>query len=336
MQRLFKTCSYFLLVGFLCLLSCDTPTSVNENWVEFRLPGWERQAWEGYVTDIYFSGPSDGWVCTKGGYIYHFDGTDWVISAYFEAVYDNPEGKRYFEIYDLDFSTPDDGWAVARASDYPHKSGIFHFDGETWSDVTPEIAGNYGMYSVCAVAPDDVWFGAAGGILVHYDGDSYQVYPETFGGNKIWAIQFVDENFGVAMGDGNLILYDGSSWRYDVFPICNFNFPRVGYPGGLSFTSRDDGWIVSYWEGGRRSNSIALHFDGDSWTEVSIPGGHPLNDVYFKDREEGWIVGADAWKNNGEEWTTVPLYPVANCVWVTETDDVWVGCTGVLILKYKG
>jgi photosystem II stability/assembly factor-like uncharacterized protein len=330
--RSFLRVSSILLIVLFTLLGCGILTSPSsELWIEYTLPGNS-----GYINDICFSSDSDGWACTSNGYIYRYDGTDWSLSVHFKPK-DGTGGSRYFEIHDIDFSSPDDGWAVARTSSYPYQSGIFHYDGETWFDVTPDNIESYGMYAVYAVAPDDVWFGGALGVLIHYDGTSFETVEGPSGG-KIWAIQFVDKNFGIAAESGQLLYYDGMSWRNDVYPICNIG---IGNQGGLCFTSKENGWVVGAMEGGPElpSYPVAIHFDGERWCEVDITTEHiTFNDVYSKDGKEIWIVGTDVRKNEGKKWDRIeiPQYLGAFCVHVTETGDVWVGCNNGTILKYKG
>jgi hypothetical protein len=315
-------------------LGCDILTSTgSESWIEFRLPGDVD-----YIYDIHFSGPSDGWACTSNGYIYHYNGKDWSFSGYFETGDEYPDADfDYFNIFDIDFSTPNDGWAVGRTLVYPYQSGIFHFDGEKWSDVTPDNLESYGMYAVCAVAPDNVWLGGALGVLIHYDGTSFEAVEGPSGG-KIWAIQFVDKDFGIAAESGQLLYYDGVSWRNDVYPICNIG---IGNQGGLWFTSRDDGWVVGGFDSGDEIPiyPVAMHFDGESWSEFDVTDEHVVfTDVCFNDGQEGWIVGFGAWKIKEKRWTKIPTpsHNEVRCVHVTETSDVWVGCNNGIILKYKG
>lgn len=323
---------YLVFIPFFSLLGCDILTpSGSEYWTEYHLP-----CDGGYIYDIYFNGPSDGWACTSNGYIFRYDGTDWSLSAHFE-----PEIQKdyyYFNVFDIDFSTPYDGWAVARTNRYPNESGIFHYDGETWSDVTPEIAGYYGVYSVCARAPDDVWFGGPYGLLLHYNGASFKDVQGLFG-DTIWAIQFVDDDFGIAMDGPQLVFYDGSSWSYFALPICYF--PGVDVHGDIYFTSRDDGWVVggAYFGAELGSAPLAWHFNGETWTEIDITDYDVvLEDVHSRDGKEIWVVGRCVWKRDGEYWRKIKTPPAltADCVHVTETDDVWVGCNNGTILKYKG
>jgi len=335
MQTLFRKYGYLISLIPFALLGCSVFTSPgSEHWTEYHLPGNS-----GYINDIYFSGGSEGWACTSDGYIYRYDGTSWSVSAHFEP--ENPKSEfDHFDIHDIDFSSPDDGWAVARRSSYPHRTGIFRYDGYNWSDVTPGVAEDYGIYSVCTVTYDDVWFGGPygiSGLLMHYDGYSFEVVYETLDG--IRAIQFVNDDFGIGLARGSIVFYDGTSWRYDVYPICHF--PGVGDFGGMWFTSEENGWVVGGYGGGpeQRSYPVALHFDGERWSEVGITNEHiTFNDVYSNDGTEVWVVGSAVWKNEGKLWERIeiPPYLGAFCVHVTEDGDVWVGCNNGTILKYKG
>ncbi|UCE26727.1 MAG: hypothetical protein JSW52_10335 [Candidatus Coatesbacteria bacterium] len=334
MRTVKRDYNYLALLILASFLGCNIFTSPgSEHWTEYRLPGNSS-----IVNDLYVYDDSEGWACTYDGYIYRYDGTDWSLSAYFEPEEPKSEFNR-FNIHDIDFSGPDDGWAVAMASSYPHKTGIFHFDGETWSDVTPGVVEDYGMYAVCAVAPDDVWFGGPYGIrgrILHYDGHSFEVVCETLDG--IRAIKFVNDDFGIGLARGSIVFYDGTSWRYDVYPICNFR--GIDDPGGMCFTSEENGWVVGGYGGGpeQRSYPLALHFDGECWSEVDITDEYiTFNDVYSNDGNEVWVVGPDVWNNEGKLWERIEIPSLlgALCVHVTDNGDVWVGCNNGTVLKYK-
>jgi hypothetical protein len=79
-------------------------------------------------------------------------------------------------------------WAVGSAQDPPNFHPIIeHFDGTNWTSVpTPRIKGkNYGLNSIYAISPTDVWAVGAQGpsnapgiwltLVEHWDGSSWSI-----------------------------------------------------------------------------------------------------------------------------------------------------------------
>jgi hypothetical protein len=338
MQRILRAFSIVFIVVAFCAVSCDSPQEPEyDPWEEFYLPGSP-----GSVSDIFFNDPSDGWACTSGGYIHKYDGNTWELSASLDFHGDCNGVSSEIELYDVDFSSRDDGWAVGITSDYPRFPVIFNYDGEDWTDVTPEIAEDYGVYSVSAVSPNDVWFGGEHGYVIHYDGTSFtpSFLPKQ---NDVLAMHFLNEDFGVALTAGFLFFYDGEQWNYDrdKYPICDVYVGDTH--GDLYFGDVDDGWVVSAsWFGPELPvRAYAYHFNGRTWEDIGFftKLRRYLYDVHGNGGDNVWVVSSKrTWKYDGVEWLNVPIpegtYPY--CIWVTETNDVWVGCNNGTIIKYKG
>ncbi|MDI6839776.1 MAG: hypothetical protein QMD71_02800 [bacterium] len=68
------------------------------------------------------------------------------------------------------------------------------------------------------------------------------------------------------------------------------------------FVSSIDGWIVGYDING---DGVMLHYDGDSWNEVSNPIEGSLSSICFTSPTDGWAVGKEIVHWDGNEWSAV-------------------------------
>ena len=136
-----------------------------------------------------------------------------------------------------------DVWAGGAIGDAP---GLAHWNGRTWTAVTPAALSGLPPYSyvtsLSASGPGDVWAVGAGGLSVHYDGRAWRKVPlPSVGGDEIWL----------------------EGVRTD---------PVVGT------------WAVGYRVGADHvRHSLALHAVGGAWQQVSLPDAAytQLEDVAF-------------------------------------------------------
>jgi hypothetical protein len=182
----------------------------SNGWVGgYGIARWDGNEWHyetdiGFITDMYFNSPTDGWAVSKySERIYHYDGTAW--TKVHEGLYPS------VELYAISFSAPDHGWAAgmdAKASDQsnlmeykngkwryylepPWDEGIkrdinavhfsspnngwavgqktYRWDGERWWYVDsprPEI----GVFTdVFAISDGDAWAVTEGAEILHYE-----------------------------------------------------------------------------------------------------------------------------------------------------------------------
>ena len=81
----------------------------NNGWVGgYGIARWDGKEWHyetnvGFITDMYFNSPTDGWAVSKySERIYHYDGANW--TRLHEGSYPS------VELYAVGFSSPERGW----------------------------------------------------------------------------------------------------------------------------------------------------------------------------------------------------------------------------------
>lgn len=328
-------------------ISCEGPTgsqpAYKGPWKAYEVRGLPEGT---RINDICMFSPTDGWAVANGSRFLRFDGRRW-------RVHTDLSRESYCEyVVDLDFSAPNDGWAVGywyhQVGGDPVKEGfLFHYDGSEWRNVTPTVTwpihGVGPLHCVSAVAPDDVWIGGGHGIY-HYDGDkwlrdtSFRWSPE--------ALHFTSSNDGWALTPGGIHRWAGYSWTpyymEDGFTwFADFYFPTpstawvVGYGGPTASRSppeppvpRRPSHPIWLWNGTRNSWEPYKDFHGkdDSLT---------FNKVHFAGPDDGWAVGWATLRYDGAAWKWVPKPPYeVDAVFTLGGDEVWISCGDGKMYKY--
>jgi hypothetical protein len=95
---------------------------------------------------------------------------------------------------------------------------IRHWDGATWTDMTPSgIFG--GLNDVWAAASDDVWVVGVDGLLLHYDGSTWTQVPSGTAASLLGVSgRTADDVWAVGL-NGTLLEYDGVAWAPVASPL---------------------------------------------------------------------------------------------------------------------
>ena len=268
-------------------------TDGGETW-ETQYAGKSSFSYIGYKED-----EETVWYVGYGGAIYSSDesGENWQLHT---------PGTRNW-LWDADFVNSQTGWVIGDvATVFATTDG-----GETWEQQ---------MYN----EPDsaDYWWNGA-------------------------RIDFLDENYGWVGGDEQLAFTTNGGVTWEIIPFENYGYrllhffdettgiaTRKNYDtyeteivrttdGGYTWNIQcitnamnsihfigDEGWLVGY-DG---TNPTILHTTdtGLTWEELAPPNVLYLNlqDVYFKDSLNGWIVGnLGVWRtiDGGNTWNSVPI-----------------------------
>ena len=149
-------------------------------------------------------------------------------------------------------------WAVGQTDDDSDTASgalIVHWDGTSWSLVTPAVTGQTydQLNSVDCVTPADCW-------AVGYGGPNQQ-------NDNFLPI------FPGASGDQGLIEhYDGSAWS--VVPSATEPPPNGGYLSAVTCVSKTDCWATGTTtgaSGGAPTGTIAQFWNGSTWSVVPTP-----------------------------------------------------------------
>ncbi len=210
-------------------------------------------------------GPGPGDPSAVSPLIEHWDGTAW--SAQNFAV---PTSGG--QLVTVAATSADDAWAVGSTGEASEGTGqttlIEHWDGSTWAQVpSPDPAGQASeLQGVTAISADDAW----------------AVGQTTTGSGAYKPL---------------IMHWDGSSWSVVTSPD----------PAGDSLLSKvsagsaDDVWAVGYTSqcghGGGNCTTVAMRWDGSSWTTASTlnPSSSYLNaflGVTVTGGDDVWAVGS--------------------------------------------
>jgi len=126
----------------------------NNGWVGgYGIARWDGKEWHyetnvGFITDMYFNSPTDGWAVSKySERIYHYDGTTWM------RVHDDPWG---IELYSIWFTSPDHGWAGGMDCISGTQSNLMEYRNGKWRYFL-DLPGGEGIRTNI----DDIHFSAA-------------------------------------------------------------------------------------------------------------------------------------------------------------------------------
>jgi hypothetical protein len=194
--------------------------------------------------------------------ILHWNGTSWK-----QVPSPDPSGPAMDqELTSVASNSAQDAWAVGFYYTGVDKSMILHWNGSSWKQVTSPNPGSQGtfLYGVRATSASSAW--AVG---------------SAFNGTA----------------DKTLILrWDGSAWKQVKSPD----------PGGatqnndlssVAVTSATDAWAAGEYDSGTGTRTLALHWDGSAWTQVTTPnlGGSSIDDSFTSvgasSANSVWAVG---------------------------------------------
>jgi hypothetical protein len=241
------------------------------------------------------------------------------------------DGCRWVSIWG---SGHNDVW-VAGAEVRPELRGILmRWDGEGWTDVSPEGWGAFGC--VAGSATDDVWLFSVADVdppapysaILHWDGLFWSSPWWWTPAEGVSSISSVGRDDAWAVGSYHSGLdIRPLAWRWSGSVWAPFDLP----PGldwtelvDVSATSASDVWAVD-----GSPLGLVLHWDGVSWSVLHPP-------LTTRQRSTGvWAAGpADVWVSgnqqilhwDGTSWetTTSSVPPYMEDVWGFSPNDVWI------------
>jgi hypothetical protein len=320
--------------------------------------------------------PGDLWTVRAAGAVHHWNGSSWQefnapvmrnLFAYgagrFAALEDEGNGDTDCEqVWLFDRGT----WkALPVFSPGSYRCGIWadsendiwvssllHWDGQSWA-AKPTPA-NYGTTMVTGFGgtSSDLWAVGQGGLILHYDGVSWQQHSTTpvlidtrdslgFENFDVWAS--APNDLWVAGGRSTLH-FDGTTWRSVPTGLTE------GVLGAIWGASSNDVWAGGYreeciddeWYGWDCHDvPIVIRWDGSSWKTVATPvstcrisdiGGTSASDVWFT----SWN-GCRTWRYDGQAFRIQDsIAPGTSALWKIAGDGpsgLWGLAGGTKVLR---
>jgi hypothetical protein len=291
-------------------------------------------------------------------------------SVTFEIVCETPplrwqavESGTNFDLSGVWGASGEDVFTVGESPDVL-ESGIFHYDGQSWTSqrTEPDVA----LQSVWGSAADDVFavgfsrFGVRtlDGVLLHYDGGTWSTLTGLGLGDEVTGIEvFYKSVWGTSGSDvfavghwfsdvehGLVAHYDGAAWSRMTIPdevgrvledAHGTSSQDVFAVGGIDFPEEPTVGVI-------------LHFDGTQWTETLIEQeGLALRGVWSNSPTDVFAVG-DVFDSetftisgtilhyDGQSWSAVSIPSTGRLldVWGASGTDIY--AVGDAILHYDG
>ncbi len=222
------------------------------------------------LNTLAFTNDGGAWAGGDDGVLYQHLGSQWVKAA----------SPASHPIYDLAFSSPQDGWAVGAGAQ------VLHWDGTAWSEVLPYHAPGEGpagstqvLYAVEVRSNKDAWMaGAMTGIdgktqpyLLHWDGEQLvepAALPDCICGLNALLSLGVNDLYAVGGSDLGAVSFhwDGSAWSKLPIQGADTLYTLVqSYDGSL--------WTAGIEVARDRSDTrgAVFYWDGSSWQRVAVP-----------------------------------------------------------------
>ena len=189
----------------------------------------------------------------------------------------------------------------------PFATLIFRRHGQDWEQVEAPQIGR--VNQALAVSDADIW-AVGDGCSLHWDGSRWQEVPTgivkgswtqffglaQFGADDVWTAGFAPMR-DHAQARGTVQRWDGSGWTDLPMPAVAAFWSLKGIAGA----SPEDLWAVGRVHG-QRSDPLALHFDGQEWQRVPVPGVEgrsvQLSDVAVLGNGDAWAAGYK-WDSGG-------------------------------------
>ncbi len=154
-----------------------------------------------------------------GAGIYRYTGWNELLLHWGGTQWTQVTGPHVFSIpplYGVAGVASNNVWAVGENSS---QSLIDHWDGSSWSVITPTLSVG-GLYGVAFAAPNDGWAVSNSGGILHWDGSTWNLSP-TSNVLPLYGVAARTTNDAWVVGNSAILHWDGSAWS------------QMPNPGGL-------------------------------------------------------------------------------------------------------
>jgi hypothetical protein len=227
--------------------------------------------------DVWAVGNINDGVSGEAGLIGHWDGTAW-----HNSIDGDLNSTHRITLQAVGAASSQDLWVGGTIDDAD--TLIQRGDGTTWVRV---VTPNVGQIDDLAVAAaNDIWATGTTGML-HWNGTQWTQVP-SLGGAK--ALTVVAANDIWAVGGSSIQHWDGAHWTAVTNPA-----PANSHLLDVSAAGANDIWAVGTLGNFPASVTVALHWDGHTWSILPSPNpgqlGNSLGGVVALSTHEVWAVG---------------------------------------------
>ena len=193
----------------------------------------------------------------------------------------------------------DEIWSVGDGASIKHwqdgvSSNVSPFSAVTWANLN-DVHG----------AGKDVWIVGDDGLILHYDGQTWneEPRPTTTNLTSVWA-QWSDKAWAAkvwAVGEnGTILVRDAGRWVLSDQVDGKLTAVWASNPA--------DAWAVGM-------SGAVYHFDGTGWQAVAKPTEQNLLDVWGTEKNDVWVVGGGIQRADGEARERVELFHWGGADW---------------------
>jgi len=214
-----------------------------------------------------------------GALILHYDGTGWTQTP-------TPPAGNDGTLWDVDGRTASDAWAAGWTGDNTTRHALMlRWDGTNWnpSVLPPAVTGDSSeILSVSADSATDAWaLASTPGFttLLHWDGSQWQTSSvSNANGFVVRSVVALSPGDAWAVGDdestGHQLTmtehWDGTRWNPVPSPSPGGS-SQANDLADVAATSGNDVWVAGSSFIGLTQNPFVLHWNGNSWTAVTLP-----------------------------------------------------------------
>lgn len=281
---------------------------------------WDGVAWTEVTNPV--NGPLGAIAAVSPVWVFALTGNSllaWNGESWAEQIH--PGAGAGITLQSVDLVSPDDAWAVGS-----NPGTILNWDGLIWQEIDNPLTHplTETLNAIDMVSTDDGWI--AGGaedysIILRWNGQRWKLFPDTPGG-RLRSISMAAPDDGWAVGDTNMLRWDGVCWSEAPAARCSLN--------AVAMVSATDGWAVG-------AHGCILHWDGSSWDQMVSPTWFDLSSVAMLSAQDGWAVGGSAFLHwDGRGWSNMNAAPIGSAQSVTALSPWSVWSVGNGIQQWDG
>ena len=217
-----------------------------------------------------------------------------------------PYGHTLLDVFVLD---REHVWAVSSQS-------VLFWDGQgDWIVHTLDDVIGYGLFSVWAASPTDVWVVGDAGMIFRWDGKTWR--REWAGVETGFEAVFgLDSEHVWIAGEMYILFWNGSFWQTQ----------RNDVDVSITWTALWAADAEHAWAGTEGGDTA--FFDGQRWNVLMNPGMPPIRAIWGADAEHVWFAGESGLMGfwDGHDWPSSPEFPGRNTVfdlWGLDEKTVW-------------